>query len=212
MGLLRWVEASAGTSKPFLKAEIVNLSMDFIDLCEGRFWGGSTFYFQLKFSIHERIVHTNGWTHQLLAPNGIHIYCKDVEEAKEMAEVIYRRILDALSEQINRKPEIAVVPDKNIAKKLNEGLASAKLTTENLNRVLYKKFCRQTKHKTEKLLFLARKRGIDGRIWYSRIRGMTGWMFCFNGCDPQLLGSNYQQAIDMLNSGTFDFYREAVGT
>lgn len=45
MGLLKWVEADVATSRKFLKAEIVNLSIDFIDLCQGRFLGGSTFYF-----------------------------------------------------------------------------------------------------------------------------------------------------------------------
>lgn len=211
MGLLRWVEADVATSRKFLKAEIVNLSMDFIDLCQGRFWGGSTFYFQLKFSIHERIVKDKGWNYQLLAPNGIHIYCKDVEEAKEMAEVIYRRIIGALSEQINRSPEPEKLPEGELANKLNKAMAASKATIENLNVVLYKRFCRNTKHKTEKLLSLVKKRGIMGRVYYSRIRNMkNGWMFTHNGGRPILIGTNYQQAVDFINGGTLDFYKEAI--
>lgn len=208
MGLLRWTETSAGTSRPFLKAEIVNLDMDFIDLCEGRFWGGSKFYFQLKFSIHERIVKSNGWNYQLLAPNGIHIYCKDVEEAKELAEVMYRRILEALFEQTNRKPER--LPDGEVAKKLNKALDYSKMNIEQFNAVLYRRFCKNTKYKTEKILSLLEKRGINGRIYYSRLRNNYGWMFCYNGCQPILIGSNYEQAIAFIHSGTLDFYKTSI--
>jgi hypothetical protein len=211
MGLLTWVESDVGGSRPFLKAEIVNLHLDFMNLCEGRFWGGHEFYFQLKFSIHERIVKSKDWSYQLLAPNGIHIYCKDVEEAKELAEVMYRRILDALSEQINRSPEPEKLPEGELAKKLNKAMAASKTTIENLNAVLYKKFCRNQKHKTEKLLSLVKKRSIMGRVYYSRIRNMkNGWMFTHDGGRPVLIGSNYQQAVDFINSGTLDFYKEAI--
>ncbi len=207
MGMLRWVETDAGTSRPFLKAEIVNLNLDFLDICEGRFWGGHNFWFQLKFSIHERIIKDKGWSHQLLAPNGIHIYCRSVEEAKEIAEQMFERIARALMEQINRRPAIEQLPEGEVAKKLNKALDFSKMTTEQFNHVMYKKFCRNTKHKIMKLSAIAENRGINGRIWYSRLRGSYGWMFSFQGGPPQLLGSNYEQAVDMLNSGTFDFYK-----
>jgi hypothetical protein len=208
MGLLRWVEADIGTSKPFLKAEIVNLHLNFIDLCEGRFWGGSEFNFQLKFSIHERIVKNNGFDYQLLAPNGIHIYCKDVEEAKELAEVMYRRILGALSEQINRKPDTEQLPEGELARRLQEGLRMSRMTTEQFNRVMWKRHCKLKKFKTRELSAFLEKRGIVGRVWYSRLRGMNGWMFSYKGGDPQLLGSNYEQALDFIQSGTLDFLKE----
>jgi ribosomal protein S10 len=204
MGLLTWVESNVGGSRPFLKAEIVNMHLDFMDLCEGRFWGGHDFYFQLKFSIHERIVKSKDWNYQLLAPNGIHIYCKDVEEAKELAEVMYRRILDVLSEQINKKPEPEKLPEGEVAKRLNKALEASKRTTEQFNRVMWKRHCKLQKFKTEKLSAFLEKRGIVGRVWYSRLRGTVGWMFNQNGNQPILLGSNYEQALDMASSGTLD--------
>jgi len=197
VGLLRWVEA--GCSKNFLKAEIINLHLDFIDLCEGRFWGASDLYFQLKYSIHERIVKDHGWNYQLLAPNGIHIYCKDVEEAKEIAEIMYRRTINALLEQV-KNPE-----------KLNKSLEYSKMTKEQFDRAMYKIFCRNTKHKTKKLISLLNKRGVSGKVYYSRIRRNVGWMFVYEGGDPILLGSNYEQALDMIQSGTLDFFANKVG-
>lgn len=204
MGLLNWVEADVATSRKFLKAEIVNLSLDFIDLCKDRFWGSSSFAFQLKFSIHERIIKDKGWAYQLLAPNGIHVYCKDVEEAKEMAELMYRRIIGALSEQIQKSAPPP--PETKVVKRLNNLIESGKAQSADLNATLYRRHCRNIKHKTDKLFSLLKKRGIDGRVYYSRLRRHYGWMFVHQGGAPLLIGSNYQQAVDFVQSGSLDFY------
>lgn len=203
--MLKWVETTAGTSRPFLKAEIVNLHLDFMDLCEGRFWGGHQFYFQLKFTIHERTVKDDKYTHQLLAPNGIHIYCVSADEAKELAEVIYKRIISAISEQ-SKVEEPERLPDGEVAKMLNASMKSTNEIVQNLNEVLYKKFCRQTKHKCRKLWMFLDRRGIIGRVFYSRLPRNTGWKFVYKGYEPVKIGSNYQQAVDMIQSGALDFY------
>jgi hypothetical protein len=69
-----------------------------MDLCEGRFWGGHQIYIAINFSIHKRNFEKgpDDWSHQLLAPNGVHIYLHSVEEGKELAEIIYARILVSL--------------------------------------------------------------------------------------------------------------------
>lgn len=205
--MLNWEEVDVTTGKLFLKASPVNLTLDFMDLCKDRFWGGHNFHLDIRFSIHERIIKDKGWNYQLLAPNGIHIYCKDVEEAKEIAELMYRRIVGNFLEQINVKPEPEKLPEGEIAKKLNKSLDASRMTTEQLNRVLWKRHCKVQKFKTQKLSAFLENRGIVGRVWYSRLRGLNGWMFSQHGGQPILLGSNYEQALDMANSGSLDFYK-----
>jgi hypothetical protein len=68
-----------------------------MDLCEGRFWGSHVIHMSIAFSIHERnMKDENDWPYQLLAPNGVHIYVRSKEEGKEIAEIIYARILTPL--------------------------------------------------------------------------------------------------------------------
>lgn len=185
MGLLKWEEVKLNDySRPFWKAEIVNLNMDFIDICKDRYWGGSTFYLNIKFSIHERIVKDSQWAYQLLAPNGIHIYCKDIEEAKGIAEQMYARIRNAIHERINVVEEVRE-PEP----------------------MMWKRHCRHTKHKTKNLFAFLKKRGIEGRVYFSRLRRHYGWMFCQNGSQPVMIGMNYETAINMIDSGTLDIYK-----
>jgi hypothetical protein len=187
-------------------AEVLSLNMDFLDLCEGRYWGGHTFYLQIKFSIHERIVKDGRGTHQLLAPNGIHVFCHGVDEAKECAETMYRRILEAVHEKMPlvppERPKI-----ENLAEKLNRSLEASKKTVENFNRVMLKRHYRNTKHKTEKLLSIVRKHGIDGRVWFSRVPKQYGWMFSQSGSEPIHLGSSYHTAIGYVELGLLDKYK-----
>lgn len=95
MPRLKWVIVNEyGT--PWLKASNV-INLDITDLCAGRSWGGNKIYIAINFSIHERkSVGQERWTHQLLAPNGVHIYLHSVEEGKVIAETIYARILASL--------------------------------------------------------------------------------------------------------------------
>jgi hypothetical protein len=111
-------------------------------------------------------------------------------------------------EQLPQREQPIVLPEGEIAKKLNRALESAKRTTEQFNRVMWKRHCKLQKFKTKKLSAFLEKRGINGRVWYSRLRGLTGWMFSYKGGDPQLLGSNYQQALEFIHSGTLDFLKE----
>lgn len=197
MGLLKWETVKLNDySRPFWKAEIVNLQMDFIDICKDRYWGGSTFYLNIKFSIHERIVRDSQWAYQLLAPNGIHIYCKDIEEAKAIAEQMYARIRGALLERLQppaKEPDVGF----EIAKKLNKALDYSKMT----------RHCRHTKHKTKKLFAYLQKRGIEGRVYFSRLRRHYGWHFSQNGSQPLMIGTNYATAINMINCGALDIYK-----
>jgi hypothetical protein len=202
--MLQWREVTAGHfGTPFLKATIVNFRLDFTDLIQGRFWGGHEYYFSEGFSIHERIIKDKGWNYQLLAPGGVHVYTKDVEEAKEIAELMFRRIAHTIVEQLNKQPE----PELPVANKLQKALEAAQRTTEQLNRVMWKRHCKLKKFKTKDLSAVLEKRGIVGRVWYSQVKGMVGWMFSYQGGDPQLLGSNYEQALDFIQSGTLDFLK-----
>lgn len=139
--------------------------------------GGHTVNFKMNFSIHERIGTLSQWTHQLLMPDGIHIYCKSIKEAKELAEIAARRIFVSFKKQF---PSIK-------AKRNN------------------------VKDKAIKLSDALLKRGINGftRIWFSKIKHMGGWMFAFDGNEPQLLGPNYKEALEFINSGSLDFYKGA---
>jgi hypothetical protein len=98
MGILKWIEETPGQCP--IRAELVNININLIDLCEGRFWGGHEFQFKLIFAIYERIETLSQWTHQLLMPNSVHIYCRNVEEAKELAETSAIRIFKAFKEQL----------------------------------------------------------------------------------------------------------------
>lgn len=169
MKLLKWVEVSPG----YLKAEPIKIDINFIDICEGRFWGLYNFNYSFRISIHQRSSPTKGWTHQLLL-DGMHVYCKSVDEAKDIAERMYGRIVQAFTKQL---------PQLNLPRR------------------------KSVKNKKTKLLTTLRERGIVGRIWFSQVKNMGGWMFSFEGSDPQLLGSNYEQALDFINSGTLDFYK-----
>jgi hypothetical protein len=206
MSLLNWKVVDIGCLKPILVAEVLELNMDFLDLCEGRYWGGHTFYLQIKFSIHERIVKDHHGTHQLLAPNGIHVFCHGVDEAKEVASTMYRRILEAVHEKM---PLVAPEPPKieNIAEKLNAALKQSQTLTLNFNEVISRKRLRNMKDKAGKLLTIVRKRGIDGRVWFSRIRKQYGWMFSQNGSEPIPLGDRYPTAIKYVESGCLDKYK-----
>jgi hypothetical protein len=99
------------------------------------------------------------------------------------------------------------LPEGEIAKRLNKALESSKKITENFNRVMWKRHCKLQKFKTRKLSAFLEKRGIVGRVWYSRLRGKVGWMFNQNGGGPILIGSNYEQALDFVQNGTLDFYK-----
>lgn len=98
MGILKWIEENPGQCP--IRAELFNVNINLIDLCEGRFWGGHSVHFRMNFSIYERKDTLSQWTHQLLLPNGVHIYCKSVEEAKELAETSATRIFKAFKEQL----------------------------------------------------------------------------------------------------------------
>ncbi len=215
MSLLKWEEVKdvmhSYREKVFLKAKVVNLNIDFIDLCEGRFWGGRNFYFDITFSIHERLVsEPSEWKYQLLAPTGIHIYCRTIEEAKEIADVMYRKIVAGLVNQIKNyhTADIESQKQEDLAVKLNEGLKQSQEMAARLNEVVAKKRYRNLKKKTEKLLTNLRNRGIEGRVHFSRLRNQYGWMFTHDGCQPINLGKTYKTAVDIIDNGHLDFYRE----
>lgn len=175
MPRLKWETVKDCGSIPFIKASnIVNL--DLIDLCEGRFWGGSKIWMDIKFSIHKRIhvKSLDDWTYQLLAPNGVHIYLHSEEEGKEIAEIIYARILGALIAKEKETPYI-------------------KLLLRN-----------KTKHKKAKLEAMLRERKIDGQVYYSNKRP-KGWMHLWRDGDPQRLGYDYAQAVELIEHGTMNF-------
>jgi hypothetical protein len=252
MGLLKWqeLESDCVTFKTFWKADILNLNLDFLDLCEGRHWGGRTYYHREGFSIYPKLSKSDGpipWTHQLLAPNGIHVYCRSVDEAKEVAEIMYTRIVEAIREQIDIEEPIVekpryfenavtssgiqkkiqrhilkrVQPDvqqplltveeidnkEPIADKLKSSLEFSLNQTKKFNEVLHRRYCRNLKHKTEKLLTMLQKRGIEGRVFYSRRKGSYGWMFSQNGSEPLNFGYNYRVALKFIEQGSLDIYK-----
>ncbi len=167
--MLHWEEVDIGCSRKFLTAKFIGLAIDFSDICQNRFWGNNAFKFNYCFSIHERIMKSN-WSYQLLAPSDIHVYCKSIDEAKAIAEVMAKRISGALLERFGK----------------------------------IKGSLRNVKKKREKLIELATFRGLRFRnIWY-----LGGWHITLLNDVQQLLGSNYEQALDMLNSGAFDFLGE----
>ncbi len=98
MGILKWVEETPGQCP--IRAELVNVDVNLIDLCEGRFWGGHSFHLRFIFSIYERQQTLSQWTHSLLVPDGIHIYCRSVQEAKDLAEIAATRLFSAIKKQI----------------------------------------------------------------------------------------------------------------
>lgn len=173
MSRLTWVTVTNYGNTPWIKASnLVNL--DLMDLCEGRFWGSSSIWMDIRFSIFKLKKLFDDWTHQLMAPNGVHIYLSSEEEGKQIAEVIYARILGALIAQEKETPYI-------------------KTLLRN-----------KTKHKQAKLEAMLRSRNIDGQVYYSN-KGQKGWMFLWRKSDPQRLGYDYAQAVELIEHGTMDF-------
>lgn len=180
MPRLKWTEMGQSHSRWIRATNVINL--DLIDLCKDRYWGSHVIHMTINFSIHERAsVGQEGWTHQLLAPNGVHIYLNSEEEGKEIAEVIYGRILAPL---------------------IAEEVKSQKGTM--LNELARNK----TKHKRTKLQNMISDRRIHGIVFYSN-KTPKGWMFdSLNGGTPQRLGYDFAQAASLIEKGILDFVRQ----
>lgn len=154
------------------------LNIDLMDLCEGRFWGGHRIYMQIGFSIHKlrgKNYPNNNWTHQLIAPNGVHIYVTSVEEGKEIAEVIYARILAPLIAAEKETPFIKLL------------------------------LLNKEKNKQAKLEALLRERKIDGRVYYSNKNPKGWMHIWTQDHGPQRLGYDYASAVELIEKGTMDF-------
>lgn len=153
------------------------LDINLMDLCEGRYWGGSRIYLRIGFSIHKRksVKDANDWPYMLLAPNGVHIYVHSIEEGKEIAEVIYARILAPLIAAEKETPFVRLL------------------------------LLNKDKNKKAKLEALLRERKIDGEVYYSN-KNPKGWMHLWNKYhDPQRLGYDYASAVELIEKGTMDF-------
>ena len=64
-----------------------------------------------------------------------------------------------------------------------------------------------TRNKTRCLTAILRSRGLPGRVYYSRRRYLVGWLHCWRKVE-QLLGADYAEAVDLIESGTMDFMRK----
>jgi hypothetical protein len=178
MARLDWVfiknRSPVGNEGFYRAATIINL--DLMDLCEGRFWGSHVIHMSISFSIHERnMKDENDWPYQLLAPNGVHIYCRSKEEGKEIAEVIYARIL---------APLIAVEKETPFVRLL---------------------LLNKDKNKKAKLEALLKERKIDGEVYYSNKNPKGWMHLWTKDHDPQRLGYDYASAVDLIAKGTMDF-------
>lgn len=152
------------------------LDIDLMDLCEGRFWGGHRIYMRIGFSIFKlQGKRENNWTHQLLAPNGVHIYVTSLEEGKEIAEIIYARILAPLIAAEKETPFIRLL------------------------------LLNKDKKKKQKLEALLRARKIDGEVYYSNKHPKGWMHLWTKDHDPQRLGYDYASAVDLIEKGTMDF-------
>lgn len=178
MARLKWVfvkNSSPVGNEGFHRASTV-INLDLMDLCEGRFWGSHVIHMAISFSIHERnIKNENDWPYQLLAPNGVHIYCRSKEEGKEIAEIIYARILAPL--------------------------IAAEKETLFIRLLLLNKH----KKKKENLEVLLRERNIDGEVYYSNKNPKCWMHLWTKDHSPQRLGYDYASAVELIEKGTMDF-------